>query len=475
MTHAVRGPGPVENERRPWRLGSILLLVAIGAGCAPRNEYVAPPPPDVTTAIPLSRDVQEYFEATGWTATSQRVELRARVSGYLETADFPEGGMVAKDKLLFVIDREPYQVLVDSAQAAVDRAQSQLTLAEQSLTRSRTLADRGATTGTSIETAEAQQAGALADVSAAQASLRKAKLDFDDTQIFAPFDGRISERQIDPKNLVQAGETLLATLEAVSPMHAYFTLSEADLIRFRGMVEAGEVEAVAGRADALELAIGESGPFRYDGELDFEEFGIDPATGTTMRRATFKNLDGSLIPGLFVRIRTKVGEPKPRLLVEERALGADQRGDYLLVVNSEKVVEQRIVKLGQLDGNLRVILSGLRTDDLVIINGLQRARPGSPVNPKTVVMGAPPEASGKTEPETGEADAGTQNKADPVETETEPVESELAPETDTESAEATSEPNIPAVPESTDPQPADSSDADAGEGTTGAATSPESS
>jgi RND family efflux transporter MFP subunit len=360
----------------------------------------------VTVAAPLERPVQSWFETTGQTAASQRVEIRAKVSGYLKKIGFEDGELVEKDQLLFVIDKGPYEAAVAAADAQLARAKAQLTLAEQELTRTQGLAQRQAATQSTLDEQQAQKASAAADVAAAQAAIQEARLNLGYTEIRAPFAGRISENMLDVGNLVQPGETLLARIEAVSPIYAYFTLSESDLLNFMRMQREGELKISDADPIEIELALGESGDFAYKGVLDYREFGIDPSTGTTRRRAVFENEDGALIPGLFVRVRAKVGDPKPRLLVQERALGADQRGDYVLVVNDKNVVEHRAVRLGRKEGNLRAIENGLEPGVRVVINGLQRARPGSEVEPVEEQMEAVAAAtdSGARQPKAASAE-----------------------------------------------------------------------
>lgn len=365
-----------------------LSVAALLAGCQPQNQLVVPPPPKVTVAVPLEKPVQEYFETTGQTRSARMVELRARVGGYLQKINFQDGDLVEEGQLLFVIDPAPYNAAVASAEAALARAQAQQRLAERQMDRTRLLAEQKATTESTMDIQKAELDSAAADVAAAEAALKNVNLNLSYTTIHAPFKGRIGRHMVDAGNLVRSEDTLLATLSAVHPIHAYFTVSETEVLRYLDMQREQGVTINAENPLPVEMALGEAGEFSFPGKLNFNEFGLDPETGTTERRAEFDNPEGRLVPGMFVKLRTPVGGPHPRLLVEERAVGSNQLGDYLLVVDAKNVVETRIVKLGILQNGLRVIHEGLRADDRVVINGLQKARPGGEVKPNLVQMGA---------------------------------------------------------------------------------------
>jgi len=428
-----------------WVVGTVMAgaLAVTAAGCRPQNGFVAPPPPVVTVAQPLERDVVDYFQTTGETRAVAKVELRAQVSGYLKEIHFEDGQTVEKGQLLFVIDPHRYQAAVNSAKAALLKAEAQEKLATAQLGRTRALVERKAGTKEQLDEAEAELASAKADVASANSAISRAQLDLGFTEIKAPFAGRMGRHEVDLGNLVEVGTTRLATLESVSPVHVYFTMNEADMLRFMEPASDGSARMIGSGPKGIELALGTGDDFSIGGgRLDFGEFGVDPATGTTLRRAVFgetvedgkvvKGLDPRLVPGLFVRVRAAVGAPRPRVLVEERAISSDQRGTYVLVVNEKKdepageegegkpaaappagqppagapaaggqpsgepagpryVVEYRPVKLGRLDAGLRVVEQGLTGKEWVVINGLQRARPGTEVKPDRAEMTPPAE------------------------------------------------------------------------------------
>ncbi len=315
------------------------------------------------------------------------------MEGYLQEIHFKDGELVEEGELLFVVDKAPYKAELASADATLAKASAQLRLSEQQLERARSLAARQVTTESTLEIQEAEVATAGADVALAEAAQQQARLNLNYTEIRAPFAGRMGRHLVDVGNLVQKETTLLASLESVDPIHAYFTISESELSRFREMQRQGTLKYNEGDPVTIELALGDSREFAFAGTLDYREFGIDPATGTTQRRAVFSNADGQLIPGLFVALRTAVGEPHDRFLVEERAVGFDQRGEYLLIVDDQNIVQYRPVKLGLLKDGMRAIESGLNSGDRVVINGLQRARPGTEVSPDMAEMGASLEIS----------------------------------------------------------------------------------
>lgn len=359
-------------------MGAVVAL----SGCGSRNKFIPPPPPEVTVAHPTTDEVVDSIEFTGTTRATATVNLRARVNGYLEQIKFDDGQAVNEGDLLFVIEQAPFEVALASAKAALQKAHAALQLAEANHARTAELFQRKVVTQQEVDVQKANLAGAQADVAAAEAQVRQAELNLQYTEIRAPLNGRIGRHLIDKGNLIQAEQTQLAVIESIDPIQAYFNVSEPDLLRFMEMLRENKLPDPEKHPPVLYLQLGNETGFPHKGHLDYRELGVDPTTGTILRRAVFPNPDHALIPGLFARLRAPIGQPEPKLLVEERALGADQRGQYVLVVNDENVVEYRSVKTGIAVGDRRVIQDGIDKDDWIVVNGLQRARPGSKVSPQ---------------------------------------------------------------------------------------------
>jgi RND family efflux transporter MFP subunit len=373
-----------------------LFLISLG-GCRARNEFQAPPPPTVTVAQPRELPVVEWVEFTGSTKATASVEVRSRVKGYLEQIAFEDGAVVNANDLLFVIDKAPFLAALEAAEANLAKARAATQLADTNLRRTTQLVAERAVSKQQLDVDTAELDTAKANERAALANVTQARLDLGYTEIRAPMKGRIGRHLVDKGNLVLPDQSLLAILESIDPIHAYFSVSERDLLRFMEMLRNKALPDPEKEPPRLFMALGDEGDFSHVGVLDFRQPGIDPGTGTTLRRGIFENESLELLPGMFVRIRAALGDPRPRVLVEERAIGADQRGDFVLVVNDRDLVEYRPVKLGTKSDGMRIVLEGLQANEWIIVNGLQRARPGSPVTREvsTQVAEASPQAPGK--------------------------------------------------------------------------------
>ncbi len=359
-------------------------LILLIPGCGKEQSAVAsPPPPEVTVAKPLTRAVTSWLDFTGTTDAILNVDIRPRVSGHLLNVAFQEGAVVDEGDLLYEIDPRPYQAEVDSQAAVLESRKAELQLAEVTLTRVTTAFEKGGTTELEVIEHQALRDQAAAAVALAVANLESAQLNLDFTKIHAPFRGRIDKTNYDAGDLVGPGNANpLTDLVQMHPIYAYFNLSEQDLITLVSKARAaGRTFGDRPTPNPVFLAIGDSLDFDIQGTFDFASNTIDPGTGTILLRAIFDNDDRGLMPGLFVRLRSPIGDPVESLLVPDLALSADQRGRFLYVVNEQNVVEDRPVQIGQLIDTMRVITGGITQNDRVVINGLMRCRPGLVVSP----------------------------------------------------------------------------------------------
>lgn len=367
------------------RFAWLILLAFTPLGCKPANQFVPPPPPTVSIAQPVQQDVVNSIEFTGTTRAVKSVEIRARVTGYLDKVVFKDGADVKEGQLLFVIDQAPFEAERDISAANLQKAEATLELAKANLARTTQLAKQNASSAQQVDLSQAERSTAEANVKAAEAQLKQAELNLSYTEIRSPINGRIGSHMIDEGNLVQSEQSVLAIIESVDPIHVYFYVGERDLLWFMQMLRENKIPDPATTPPVLEMRLENETEYKHKGHLDYRALGIDPQTGTVLRRALFPNADGFLIPGLFVHIRAPIGTGLPKLLIEERAIGTDQRGEYILIVNDKNVVEYRAIKTGIAVGDLRVIEEGVTKDDWLVVNGLQRARPGSTVAPEKTV------------------------------------------------------------------------------------------
>lgn len=361
-----------------------LLLPAmfVLAACGQDNRYAAPPPPKVPVAPPVEQKVSEYFESTGNMAAINTVDLVARVQGFVQAISYADGDYVKKGTSLFTIEPEPYRLKVEAAKAAVTSAQATLKQNEAEYTRQADLVQRQVSAVATYDKALALRDSAQADLQSAQANEKQAEINLGYTNVTAPFDGIVSARQVSIGQLVGANSaTVLSTIVQLNPIYVNFTASERDVLQVRALL------AHSGRTTAdlmgipVEIGLQTEPGYMHKGKLDYIAATVDPSTGTLAVRAILDNADRSLLPGYFVRVRIP-SEPEPALLVPDVAIGSDQGGRYVLIVNKDNVVEQRRVEPGQLIGELRVIRKGLTKDDRVVVGGIMRAIPGQKVEPE---------------------------------------------------------------------------------------------
>jgi membrane fusion protein, multidrug efflux system len=375
-------------ERRG--LAGPALLACLLAACGEDNTYVPPPPPTVTVARAVQQTVTDYLQLTGSTQSSNSVDLVARVAGYLDSVNFTDGSFVKKGDLLFVIEPKPYEANVQLAKATVEQQQATLTQATSEYERQQRLMKQNATSQSQLESWQAQRDAAQAAVDEAEANLEIAEINLGYTRIVAPFDGRIGQHLVDPGNLVGAGTpTTLATIEQLAPIYVYFNVDEEVVLRVRERLRAAGRTLASMEPVKLGIGLQNEAGYPHEATLDYVASDVDASTGTLQARGVIPNKGYVFLPGQFVRVRVPVGTIGNALLVPDRALGIDQRGPYLLLVNEDDVVEQRPVQTGALIDGMRVIEQGVSVDDRVVVDGIQRAIPGSKVNPREQAA-APP-------------------------------------------------------------------------------------
>jgi RND family efflux transporter MFP subunit len=359
-------------------------LVAAGlAACGQNNTYQAPPPPKVTVAKPVEQKVTRYFEATGNTAAVNSANLVARVQGFLTEVKYTDGMAVKKGQHLFTIEPEPYELKFQQAQAAETAAQASQKQTEADFERQQELVQRQAASKAAFDAATAKRDNDKARVLQAQADTKQAQINLDYTRVIAPFDGVVTARQVSVGELVGgSGTQVLATIVQLDPIYVNFTASERDVLHVRDMLYKRNQRATDLLGTEVEVGLQTDQGYPHKGKLDYIAPTVNQGTGTLAARAELPNAMRLMLPGFFVRVRVPL-EEAPSMLVPSVALGSDQGGRYVLIVNSENVVEQRKVEVGPTVGELTVIESGLKTDDRVVTAGILRAVPGQKVDPQT--------------------------------------------------------------------------------------------
>jgi RND family efflux transporter MFP subunit len=373
---------------------AFIMFASFGLSACEQNSFVAPPPPKVEVAVPLQRSITRYLEATGNTAPIKNVDLVARVQGFLQSIEYKDGAFVKEGTTLFTIEPETYKLKLEQAQAAEAGTQASVKQADADFKRQTELVQRQAVSQATLDTSTAARDNAQATLQQAQVNTKIAAVNYGYTKVVAPFDGIVSAHLVSVGELVGAASppTQLATIVALDPIYVNFNVSEQDVLRIRAEAARRGMSANDLRQLPVEVGLQTETGYPHKGKLDYASPTLNQSTGTLAVRGVLPNPDRVLLPGYFVRVRVPFDEQKDALLVPDVALGTDQAGRYLLVVNAENVVEQRKVQVGQSEGGLRVIEAGLKPDDRVVTAGLLRAIPGQKVDPQVKKPEAPASA-----------------------------------------------------------------------------------
>ncbi len=382
-------------------LVAVLASFLLSACGESQQQQAAPPPPAVTVATPIKREIVDYDEYVGRFAAVNSVEIRARVSGYLEKIHFTDGQVVKEGDLLFTIDKRPFQTSLDQAKANLQRARADLAFAENDLERASQLVRDKTITQQVYDQRTQVKKVAEASVAAQEAAVRQAELDLEFTELRAPVTGRIGDRRVSPGNLVTGGAggttTLLATIVSTDPIWFEFTFDESSYLRYERMAaksNGGDI-ATRGGSSQVRLKLIDENDFVHVGRMDFIDNVIDKASGTIRGRAVFANKANIFTPGMFARVQVPGSPRYEALLIPDTAIGSEQARKFVYIVRPDNSVAQKYVELGPLSEGDRVVRSGIEPDDRVIVSGLMRVRPGVKVTPSTGAAQPPaPAAAG---------------------------------------------------------------------------------
>jgi multidrug efflux system membrane fusion protein len=381
-------------------LGFALALGAALAACR-QAPPPAPPPPAVTVAPVLEREINEWDEFTGRLEAVDAVEIRPRVSGYVQRVAFAEGKEVKKGDVLFVIDPRPYEADLARAEAQLEQARTRADLAGKDVERARKLVEVQAISREEFDSRTSGQAEAASSIRAAEAAVTTARLNLEWTRVRSPINGRVSRAEVTAGNLVQAGPptaTLLTTVVSLDPIYVYFEGDEQTYLKYVDLAREGSRPSSRDHRNPIYLGLANEDGFPHQGYVDFVDNRLNPETGTIRARAVFSNKDRIFTPGLFARLKLIGSGRYKAMLIQDRAIGTDQDKKFVLVLKPDSTVDYRPVQPGRLVDGLRIVRSGLKPGDRIVINGLQRVRPGMKVTPTAASMvpdSAPPAAASR--------------------------------------------------------------------------------
>lgn len=381
---------------RPLRAPHYALLaiaiacLAFGLGGCGDSKAAGPaaaPPPPVHVATVEQRTISDWDTFTGRFEAVESVKLRPRVSGYIDQVNFPEGKDVKKGDVLFVIDPRPYRVQLERTQGDLARAKALAELSEKELRRSESLLAANAVSQEEYDQRASQRNQLAADLQAARAAAAAAQLDLEFTRVVAPIDGRVSRAEVTTGNYVTAGTTVLTSVVSLDPIYVYFEGDEQTYLKYNGQAQRGERPSSRDAANPVFVGLANEPDFPHAGHMNFVDNALNPETGTIRARAVLDNRDRIFTPGMLARVKLLGSGEYAATLIPDEAVGTDQDRKYVVVINAQNVTEYRPVQLGDVADGLRIVRSGVKPGERVVVGGLQRVRPGIPVTPQPVATG----------------------------------------------------------------------------------------
>lgn len=371
----------------------VVFLASVLAACdnKPAGNAAAPPPPPVTVSQPIQKSITEWDEYTGRFEALATVDVRARVSGFIDSIHFRDGQIIEKGALLFVIDQRPYQIAVDQAKADLERGRAKYDVATSDVDRATPLVRNQTMTEREFDARRSTQRDAAGAVGSAEAVLKQAELNLEWSEVRAPIAGRISAKRVDAGNLITGGSTgatLLTTIVTLDPIHFVFDGSEADFIRYLRLAAVGTRPSSRDAANPVAVRLADETEYKHPGRMDFVDNVVNAKTGTIRGRAILDNKDGLLTPGFFGRMRLFGGQ-RDVLLIPDAAIASDQASKVVFTVAEDGTVATKKVELGPMTEGLRIVRSGLAPTDRIVIDGIQRARPGQKVTAESGKIEAP--------------------------------------------------------------------------------------